>query len=212
MAQTSTISSSTTPTAVGAAAAQAAAKSNDPSYNGREKSRDVRYFNITAARTVADIVRTSLGPKGMDKMITTSNNETIITNDGATILKKLDVAHPAAKMLVDLSKAQDVEAGDGTTSVVVIAGALLASAQELLDKGIHPSLISESWLSAQRRVEEILKTIAIRADLSNREALIDSAITSLNSKVISNNSSQLAPLAVDAVLKVIDPKTATNVS
>ena len=145
-------------------------------------------------------------------MITSANGSVIITNDGATILRKIDVSHPAAKMLVDLSRAQDVEAGDGTTSVVVLAGALLSAAQQLLDKGIHASIISEAWLQAQRRCDEILKSIAIPADLSNRQALTDSAITSLNSKVISTNSAQLAPLAVDAVLRVIDPKTAINVS
>jgi T-complex protein 1 subunit delta len=113
--------------------------------------------------------------------------------------------------LVDLSKAQDVEAGDGTTSVVVLAGALLSAAQQLLDKGIHASTISDAFLQASRLGEQYLKDLAIPADLSNREALIASAITSLNSKVVSNNSDTLAPLAVDAVLRVIDAKTATNV-
>jgi T-complex protein 1 subunit delta len=102
--------------------------------------------------------------------------------------------------------------GDGTTSVVVIAGALLQAAQELLDKGVHPSIISEAWLQASRQAESILKGVAIPADLSNREALVISASTSLNSKVVSSNSSLLAPLAVDAVLRVCDAKTATNVS
>jgi T-complex protein 1 subunit delta len=147
----------------------------------------------------------------MDKMITSSTGEVIITNDGATILAKMDVTHPAAKMLVDLSKAQDVEAGDGTTSVVILAGSLLSAALNLLEKGIHPSVISESWLTVQKVVHSMLEQIAIPADLSNREALIQSATTALNSKVISSNSITLAPLAVDAVLKIIDPNAVKNV-
>ena len=180
-------------------------------FTGREKQKDVRASNIIAAKAVADCIRTSLGPKGMDKMITSSTGEVLITNDGATILRQMEVAHPAAKMLVDVSRAQDVEAGDGTTSVVVLAGAFLTAAENLLEKGIHPSQISESWLLASNKAEEILKSIAIPTDLSNRESLIQSAVTSLNSKVVSDNSTQLAPLAVDAVLRVIDPATATNV-
>lgn len=180
-------------------------------FSGREKQRDVRSSNIIAAKAVADCVRTSLGPKGMDKMITSSTGEVIITNDGATILRQMEVSHPAAKMLVDVSRAQDVEAGDGTTSVVVLAGALLSAAEELLDKGVHPTQISDSFLMAERKAQEILKDIAIPADLSNRDSLIQSAVTSLNSKVVSDHSTQLAPLAVDAVLRVIDPSTATNV-
>jgi len=110
-----------------------------------EKSKDVRSTNITAARAVADVVRTSLGPKGMDKMIQTPSGKVLITNDGATILKQMEVIHPTAKMLVEISKAQDIEAGDGTTSVVVIAGALLKAVQELLNKGIHPAAISDGF-------------------------------------------------------------------
>lgn len=180
-------------------------------FSGREKQKDVRASNIIAAKAVADCIRTSLGPKGMDKMITSSTGEVLITNDGATILRQMEVSHPAAKMLVDVSRAQDVEAGDGTTSVVVLAGALLTAAENLLEKGIHPSQISESWLLAANEAEKILKSIAIPTDLANRESLIQSAVTSLNSKVVSDNSTQLAPLAVDAVLRVIDTATATNV-
>jgi len=176
--------------------------SNERSFQGREKQKDVRNGNILAAKAVADLVRTSLGPKGMDKMITSSNNEVVITNDGATILNKMEVMHPAAKMLVDLSKAQDVEAGDGTTSVVVVAGAFLQAAEELLQKGIHPSSISDAWLLAQKQAVEILKSIAVPVDLSEKSQLVSAAVTSLNSKVISGHSDTLAPLAVEAVLAV----------
>lgn len=178
---------------------------------GDEKGKDVRTSNILAARAVADTVRTSLGPKGMDKMIQDPKGEVVITNDGATILKQMKLAHPTAKMMVELSKAQDVEAGDGTTSVVVIAGALLQAAEKLLSKGIHPQTITEAFLQAADKAEEILEAVAVPVDLNNREQLLQSATTSLNSKVVAQQSSMLAPIAVDAVLKVIDPKTATNV-
>jgi T-complex protein 1 subunit delta len=172
------------------------------SFGGREKQKDIRHSNMVAAKAVADLVRTSLGPKGMDKMIVQANDEVIITNDGATILQKIDILHPAAKMLVDLSKAQDVEAGDGTTTVVVICGALLTAAMALLDKGIHPSTISEAWLIGQAEASKILQDMAIPLQLSDNESLVKAAITSLNSKVISSHSKSLAPLAVDAVMKI----------
>jgi len=104
----------------------------------KEKQKDVRLTNLIAARGVADAIRTSLGPKGMDKMINAPGNNVVITNDGATILSKMEVQHPAAKMLVELSKAQDIEAGDGTTAVCVLAGALLSAVSSLMARGIHP--------------------------------------------------------------------------
>jgi T-complex protein 1 subunit delta len=183
----------------------------DPHFTGREKAKDVRSGNIIAARAVADIVRTSLGPKGMDKLITTPDGQHIITNDGATIVSKLDTSHPAAKMIIDLSRAQDVEAGDGTTSVVVMAGSILGAAEQLLERGVHPSIISQSFEMAQAKIKEILVNIATPINLSDRDSLVKAAVTSLNSKVISQNSDVLAPLAVDAVLRVIDPETAVNV-
>jgi T-complex protein 1 subunit delta len=177
-----------------------------------EKEKDVRTSNFIAARAVADAVRTSLGPKGMDKMIQTDRSEVIITNDGATILKKMNVIHPAAKMMVDMSKSQDAEAGDGTTSVVVLAGALLGAAETLLKKGLHPMQISDGFLASARKAQEILRGMAVPVDLTDREALIRAATTSLNSKLVAQYSASLAPLAVDAVLAVLGPdvKTASN--
>mmetsp|Transcript_12858 Transcript_12858/g.14762 ORF Transcript_12858/g.14762 Transcript_12858/m.14762 type:complete len:526 (-) Transcript_12858:72-1649(-) len=175
------------------------------------KEKDVRESNIIAAKAVADAVRTSLGPRGMDKMIQDHNGEVLITNDGATILSKMKCFHPAAKMMQELSKAQDIEAGDGTTSVVVLAGSILDSTRNLLAKGIHPTVIAESFLTATQKAEEILESVAVPIDLSNREALIHAATTSLSSKVVSGDSQILAPIAVDATLQVIDPQTATNV-
>jgi len=177
----------------------------------KEKQKDVRLTNLIAARGVADAVRTSLGPKGMDKMITAPGGNVVITNDGATILSKMEVQHPAAKMLVDLSKSQDIEAGDGTTTVCVIAGALLEKAEELLEKGIHPVALADAWKLAAAQCFSILRDIALPVDLSDRDSLIKLAITALSSKVVSQYSHVLAPIAVDAVLKVIDPKTSINV-
>jgi len=180
-------------------------------YQDKEKPTQIRFSNITAAKAVADSIRTSLGPRGMDKMIQSGSGDVTITNDGATILKQMQVLHPAAKMLVELSKAQDVEAGDGTTTVVVIAGSLLDAAQKLLMKGIHPTIISEAFQRAADKSVEILESMSTPVQLSDRESLLKSATTSLNSKVVSQYSSFLSPLCVDAVLKVIDPLKDTNV-
>jgi len=177
----------------------------------KTRGKSVRQSNITAARAIADAVRTSLGPKGMDKMIVGAGGDVIITNDGATIVKKMEVKHAAAQMMVDLSNSQDIEAGDGTTSVVVIAGALLGAAESLLSKGIHPQVIANAFSLAVGKAEEVLNSMSIPMALDDRDSLLKNAVTSLNSKVVSQNSHLLAPIAVDAVLKVIDPATATNV-
>jgi len=180
-------------------------------FHKSEKQKDVRSDNIIAAKAVADVVRTSLGPRGMDKMIQDSKGEVLISNDGATILKQMEVVHPTAKMLVEISKAQDVEAGDGTTSVVVIAGALLNACQLLLEKGIHPTSISEGFQVALDKSLEILNSIAKPIDINDKEALKTCVVTSLSSKIVSASSDILAPIAVEAVHKIIDPKTDTNV-
>ncbi|KAA8909237.1 hypothetical protein TRICI_004549 [Trichomonascus ciferrii] len=190
---------------------QPQSNSNNGLFKDKEKPQEVRKSNILAARAVADAIRTSLGPKGMDKMVQTGKGEVIITNDGHTILRHMAVMHPAAKMLVDLSGAQDTEAGDGTTSVVVIAGALLGAAERLLNKGIHPTIIAESFQRAASRAVEVLLDMSYKISLSDRETLVKAATTSLSSKVVSQYSNLLAPMAVDAVMKVIDPETATNV-
>ena len=124
----------------------------------------------------------------------------------------LDIVHPAAKSLVDIAKSQDSEVGDGTTSVVVTAGSLLDAADKLLQKGIHPTTISESFQKAAGKAVDILTGMAIPLDLTDRESLLKAANTSLNSKVVSQNSAELSPIAVDAVLKVIDPARENNVN
>jgi T-complex protein 1 subunit delta len=190
--------------------AVAAATPSNATFKNREKPQEVRKANILAARAVADAIRTSLGPKGMDKMIKTGKGEVIISNDGHTILQHMAVLHPAAKMLVDVSGAQDVEAGDGTTSVVILTGALLGAAEKLLSKGIHPTLIAESFQRAAQRSVEILLDMSTKISLDDREALVRAASTSLSSKIVGQYSYALAPLAVDAVLKIIN-SDATNV-
>jgi len=176
------------------------------------KPEEIRKSNIQAAKALSDAVRTSLGPRGMDKMIQDAKGEVTITNDGATILNQMNVIHPAAKMLVELSKAQDIEAGDGTTSVVVLAGSLMEAAEKLLAKGIHPTTISDSFQKAANKSVEILTNMAIPVDLSDRESLLKSATTSLSSKVVSQHSSELSPIAVDSVLRVVDPARENNVN
>lgn len=177
---------------------------SNATFKDKEKPQEVRRANILAARAVSDAIRTSLGPKGMDKMIRTNKGEIIISNDGATILKHMAVLHPAAKMLVDVSHAQDVEAGDGTTTVAILTGALLGAAERLLNKGIHPTLIAESFQRAAQRSVEILLDMASKIKLDDKELLIKAASTSLSSKIVSQHSLLLAPLAVDSVLKVIN--------
>jgi len=175
------------------------------------KAKDVRSSNVMAAKAIADAIRTSLGPRGMDKMIQSEDGEVVISNDGATIMSKMKVGHPTAQMLVELSKAQDVEAGDGTTSVVVLCGALLNACGQLLDKGIHPTVITEAFELASKRAEEILVDVSIPVPLTDRQKLIQCVNTCLSSKVISANQDALSPIAVDAVMNIVDPATATNV-
>mmetsp|Transcript_6456 Transcript_6456/g.8748 ORF Transcript_6456/g.8748 Transcript_6456/m.8748 type:complete len:532 (+) Transcript_6456:157-1752(+) len=178
------------------------------SQKDQRKEKDVRQSNIIAAKAVADAIRTSLGPRGMDKMIQKGDGEVIITNDGATILSEMQVFHPTAKMLVELSKSQDIEAGDGTTSVCVIAGALLSCCQDLLEKGIHPMAIADAFKAAEVKAEEFLREMSMPVDLGQRETLIDAVTTCLSSKVVSQNADILSPMAVDAVLTVLESNEA----
>ncbi|EZG67932.1 T-complex 1 subunit delta, partial [Gregarina niphandrodes] len=167
-----------------------------------DRAMSTRQQNTNAAKAVADAVRTSLGPLGMDKLIHGAKGDVVITNDGATILKEMNVIHPAAKMLVELSESQDVEAGDGTTSVVVVAGALITAASGLLEKGLHPQTIAQAFLQASKMAQEVLSEMSIPVDVTDREELEKAVSTSLQSKVVSSLASHLAPIAVEAVCAV----------
>lgn len=194
------------PTTAATTAAMAQNSADNMRMSADSNKRDVRILNIESAKAIADAVRTSLGPRGMDKMVSRAKTgEVIITNDGATILNKMQVQQPAAKMLVELSKSQDVVAGDGTTSVVVICGSLLKKALELLEKGIHPTVISDAFDKAcQYAVKFLEEEFAVPVSVDDRESLLKAATTSLSSKVVSQYSNLLAPMAVDSLLKIAD--------
>src|ERR671932_1144366 len=135
------------------------------------KGKDARKNNITAAKTIAEVVKTSFGPRGMDKMLVNPIGDVTITNDGATILKEIDVEHPAAKMVVEISKTTDNEVGDGTTSTVVLAGSLLEKAEELIDKNVHPTVIVEGFKKETAKAIDPLKETAIKVDAPNKDFL-----------------------------------------
>jgi thermosome len=173
---------------------------------GRTTGREAQRNNIMAAKIIAETVKTTLGPKGMDKMLVSSFGDVTITNDGATILKELDVQHPAAKMLVEVAKAQDNEVGDGTTTAAVLAGELLAKAENLLDQNIHPTIIIEGFKKASEKAREVLESMAIPISLNDDKRLLDVAVTSMGSKGISAAKEHFAKLAVEAVKQVAEEK------
>ncbi len=169
----------------------------------QQKGRDAQQNNIAAAKLVAELVKSSLGPRGLDKMLVDSLGDVTITNDGATILKEIDAQHPAAKMMVEISKAVDNEVGDGTTSSVVFGGALLAHAEELLKKDVHSSVIVEGFQAAADKTLEILAQLANTIQPDDAQSLTKIATTSMQSKLISEDSSILSEVVVDAILKVV---------
>ncbi|MEM2103497.1 MAG: thermosome subunit beta [Candidatus Bathyarchaeia archaeon] len=173
---------------------------------GRTTGREAQRNNITAAKIIAELVKTTLGPKGMDKMLVSGFGDVTITNDGATILKEIDVQHPAAKMLVEVAKAQDNEVGDGTTTAAVLAGELLAKAEELLDQNIHPTIIVEGFKKASEKAREVLERMAIPISMEDEKRLIDVAVTSMGSKGIAAAKEHFAKLAVEAVKQVAEEK------
>jgi thermosome len=170
----------------------------------RSRGREAQHNNIMAAKVVAESVRSALGPKGMDKMLVDSFGDVTITSDGRTILDEMDVQHPAAKMLVEVAKTQDKEAGDGTTSAVIIAGELLSRAEELIDKNIHPTVIIDGYRKAADKALETLEKIAIPIDLKSSEYLKKAASTSMGSKIVAEYKDYLADLAVKAMLAVAE--------
>nr|MDO8044698.1 thermosome subunit beta [Candidatus Baldrarchaeota archaeon] len=170
----------------------------------RTVGRDAMRANIMAARVIAEAIRTALGPKGMDKMLVDSFGDVTITNDGATILKEIDVQHPAAKMMVEVAKAQDDEVGDGTTTAVVIAGELLKKAEELLDQNIHPTIIVEGYRKATEQSIKILDEISQETSIDDEEMLKKAAMTAMHSKVVAGSRDYLSDLVVKAVKSVAE--------
>jgi len=168
------------------------------------KGRDAQRNNLAAAMLIAEIVKSSLGPRGMDKMLVDTLGDVTITNDGATILKEIDVQHPAAKMMVEISKATDGEVGDGTTSTVVFAGALLDKAQLLLDKEVHPTIVVDGYRKAASQAMKILDEIAIKVKVGDPEWLLKIAKTTMATKMVSKDSEFLGKLVVEALLLVAD--------
>ena len=170
----------------------------------RDKGKDAQYNNIQAARAIADAVRSTLGPRGMDKMLVDSLGDVVITNDGVTILKEIDVEHPAAKMLVEVAKTQDEECGDGTTTAVILAGELLKKATDLVDANVHPTIITAGYRMAAEKALEVLETVALHIDIKDRDTLRKIAMTAMMSKSVVGSREHMADVAVDAVLKVAE--------
>jgi len=168
----------------------------------RKQGKDAQKNNIAAAKAVAEAVRTTLGPKGMDKMLVDSLGDVKITNDGATILDTIDIEHPAAKMIVEVAKTQDDKVGDGTTTSVIISGELLNLAQELMDQSVHPTIIIRGYRKALLKSKEILKELATKIDINDVETLLKVAGTSMNSKLITGVKSHFADIAVKAVNQI----------
>ena len=170
----------------------------------RTRGRDAQLNNIMVAKVIAEAMRSSLGPRGMDKMLVDSFGDVTITSDGATILKEMEVEHPVAKMLVEVAKAQDAEVGDGTTTVVVLAGELLAKAEELIEKEVHPSIIIDGYKKAAVKALEVYDQIAIPVSIEDKETLKKIAKTAMSAKVVSEDADYLAGIVVDAVLRVAE--------
>ncbi|MFW9933966.1 MAG: thermosome subunit beta [Candidatus Thorarchaeota archaeon] len=172
----------------------------------RSRGRDARENNIMAVRALADAVRTSLGPRGQDKMLVDSLGDVTITNDGATILDEIEVQHPAAKMLVQVAKAQDSETGDGTTSAVVLCGEFLKQAMGLISSGVHPTVIISGYRKAVDKASEILNNMSIDCSIKDRATLLKVCNTSMASKLIAEAKEFLSPIAVDSVLQITEVK------
>ena len=170
----------------------------------RERGRDAQKKNIEAAKAIADVVRTTLGPKGMDKMLVDNIGDVTITNDGVTMLKDMDIEHPAAKMVIEVAETQDDECGDGTTSAVVLAGELLKKSEDLLDKDIHPSTIAKGYRMASGKAVEVLEDIKKHISIDEQEKLIDIATTAMTGKSIEMDRHYVADLAVRAITQIAE--------
>ncbi|RLE75909.1 MAG: thermosome subunit, partial [Thermoprotei archaeon] len=172
----------------------------------RTTGREALRQNIMVAKAISEAIKTTLGPKGMDKMLIDSLGDITVSNDGATILDEIDVQHPIAKLLVEISKAQDDEVGDGTTTAVVLAGELLKEAEKLLLKNIHPTVIISGFKKAEEKALELLRQRAIKVDLDDFETLKKVAMTAMHGKAVSGVREYLAEMAVKAVKQIAEKR------
>jgi thermosome len=170
----------------------------------RTRGKDAMENNIAAAKVIAEAVRTTLGPRGMDKMLVDQFGDVVITNDGATILKEIDVQHPAAKMMVEVAKTQDLEVGDGTTTSVILAGELLKRAEKLLQQKIHPTVITEGFRKAAEKAIEILNNMSIKSGIEDMKGLKNAAMTCMSSKIVSESKEMLAQICIEAIKAVAE--------
>ena len=174
--------------------------------SSRSRGRDARRSNMMAAQIISEVLKSTLGPRGMDKMLIDSLGDITITNDGATVLDEIDVQHPAAKMMIEVAKTQDAEVGDGTTTAVILSGELLKKAEDLLDQNIHPSIIISGYRKASEKAIETLEKLAIDVDLDDRETLMNLATTSMRSKAVSIARTHLAGIAIDSIKQIIEER------
>ena len=172
----------------------------------RSRGKEAQRNNIMAARVIGEVLKTTLGPRGMDKMLIDSLGDITITNDGATILKEIDVEHPAAKMMVEIAKTQDDMVGDGTTTAVVLASELLKKAEELLDQNIHPIILVSGYRKASQKAIEIINKIAVPLDVNDRKTLLKVALTSMSSKSVGGARDHLAEISIDAVKQIAEQR------
>jgi len=170
----------------------------------RETGKEAQRRNITAAKAVALALRTTLGPKGMDKMLVDGTGDVVITNDGATILREMDIEHPVAKMIVEVARAQEDEVGDGTTTAVVIAGGLLENAEELINNGVHPTVIVQGYKAAQAKSYEFLEDMAVAVSKEDRDILKKIAVTAMTGKGIEVFKEKLTEICIDAAAAIAE--------
>jgi thermosome len=178
----------------------------------RNRGKEAQRNNIMAAKVIAEVLKTTLGPRGMDKMLIDSLGDITITNDGATILKDIEVEHPAAKMMVEIAKTQDDMVGDGTTTAVVLAGELLKRAEELLDQNIHPTILVSGYRKAAVKAVEAINKVAWQVEEDDRATLRKVAVTSMSSKAIGNAKEHFADMAIDAVMQIVEKRGDKNVA
>jgi thermosome len=178
----------------------------------RNRGKEAQRNNIMAARVIGEVLKTTLGPRGMDKMLVDSLGDITITNDGATILNEIEVEHPAAKMMVEIAKTQDDMVGDGTTTAVVLAGELLKKAEELLEQNIHPTIVVSGYRKAALKAVEVINNVALPVEINDRPTLKKVAITSMSSKAIGPAKDHLADMAIDAVRQIVEQRGDKNIA